>query len=96
MKRIEELTAKQKYEILIWADENEDEEYLCDKIHLSMNRLGLKINYKLHDIWEQFHMLQFRPKGRAVFWWVEGSPKRKKAWKKLIEYWKEKAENDPA
>jgi hypothetical protein len=92
MKRIEDLTAKEKYEILIWADSNLEKSYLCDRISYSIDARHAPIIYQLCDIQFHFHMFQFKPKNKGVFWWSVDDPAREEAWKKLIEYWKHEAE----
>lgn len=93
MKRIEELTAKEKYEILLWADKYSISGSLCFKIDdgLISNNCHRCLMY---EIQVYFNMSIIRPKTKNGFWWKFGSRHRVKAWKKLIEYWKHEAEKE--
>ena len=93
MKRIEELTAKEKYEILLWADKNSTFEWLCFRIYEGIEYLFRRAEL-CEDIQNYFHMSIIRPKTKNGFWWKFGSRHRVKAWKKLIEYWKHEAEKE--
>ena len=93
MKRIEELTAKEKYEILLWADKYSISEYLCFKIDDGLISNNCR-RCLMYEIQVYFNMSIIKPKNKDAFWWIHGSPLRKKAWEKLIEYWKHEAEKE--
>lgn len=92
MKRIEELTAKEKYEILLLADENSDQNWLCDKIDDVLGELYIIARYS--EIQRHFNMRLIKPDVNVTVWWPLGDPAREVAWKKLIEYWKHEAEKE--
>lgn len=93
-KTLEQLTAREKYELLIWADQDSSRTFLCDRIAYSIDKNLTMLDYEIEDIQNNFDMLQFKPKERGEFWWVPGDPAREIAWNLLLEYWKNKANEE--
>lgn len=91
MKRIEELTAKEKYEILLIGDAEKHNKGLCYRIYKALWARS-KIISSYDSIPKRFDMDQFKPAEPHIYWWELGDPAREEAWKKLIEYWKHEAE----
>ncbi len=93
MKRIEDLTAKEKYEILLIGDAEKHSRVLCFRIYKALLAY-CAIKSSCDKIIECFNMDQFKPLDTNIFLWPLDDPAREEAWEKLIEYWKHEAEKE--